>query len=295
MNEKQLLEKHEENVESFTDQHDAESAGTNMGNWLVPAPVEEERIVISELEQPLYKHEQNLDSVTSQGDALPVGTGRGNGLAKVAIAGVVGAVLGTVAAGLAGKATAQKIKDSVKGLGDAVKGVAKGVKHTVKDTVDAKDSVEDAKSSADTVDAKNTVEDAKSSDTQTFKLYEERLVADTRQIKTAEVSIGKHIETQTAYISVPLQKERVVVERIIPVDVGTSVELGEVNFYEGEIARIKVYEETPDVHKQAFVREEVSIRKEVEQVSVEVEDKIRREELDLDFQDSNVAAETKTL
>ena len=295
MNEKQLLQKHQENVESFTEQHDAESAGTNRGNWLVPAPVEEEKIVISELEQPLYKHEQNLDSITSQGDALPVGTGMGNGLAKVAIAGVVGAVLGTVAAGLTGKVTAQKIKDSVKGLGDAVKGVTKGVKHTVKDTVDALNTVDDAKSSVDTVDAKNTVEDAKSSDNQTFKLYEERLVANTRQIKTAEVSIGKHIETQTAYISVPLQKERVVVERIIPVDVGTSVELGEVNFYEGELVRINVYEETPNVHKQAFVREEVSIRKEVEQVSVEVEDKIRREELDLDYQDSNVAAETKTL
>ena len=281
MSEKQLLEKHEE-VESFTDQHDVYSAGTDKGNWLAPAPVEEERIITS-LEQPLEKHEQNLDSITSQGDALPVGTGMGNGLAKVAIAGVVGAVLGTVAAGLASKVTAQKIKDTVKGVGDAVKGVAKGVKHN---TVDAKDTVEDAK---------NTVEGAKLADNQTFKLYEERLVADTRQIKTAEVSIGKHVETQTAYISVPLQKERVVVERIIPVDVVTPVELGEVNFYEGEIARIKVYEETPDVHKQAFVREEVSVRKEVEQVSVEVEDKIRREELDLDIQDGNVADETKTL
>jgi len=44
----------------------------------------------------------------------------------------------------------------------------------------------------------------------------------------------------------------------------------------------KVYEETPDVQKQAFVREEISVRKEVEQVTVEVEDKIRRE-LDLDI------------
>jgi len=33
--------------------------------------------------------------------------------------------------------------------------------------------------------------------------------------------------------------------------------------------------------KQAFVREEISVRKEVEQVTVDVEDKIRREELDL--------------
>jgi len=59
--------------------------------------------------------------------------------------------------------------------------------------------------------------------------------------------------------------------------------------------RIKVYEETPDVQKQAFVREEISVRKEVEQVTVDVEDKIRREELDLDIQDANVVDETKTL
>jgi len=34
------------------------------------------------------------------------------------------------------------------------------------------------------------------------------------------------------------------------------------------------------------VREEISIRKEVEQNTVEVEDKIRHEELDLDIQDA---------
>jgi len=43
------------------------------------------------------------------------------------------------------------------------------------------------------------------------------------------------------------------------------------------------------------VREEISVRKEVEQVTVDVEDKIRREELDLDIQDANVVDETKTL
>jgi len=58
----------------------------------------------------------------------------------------------------------------------------------------------------------------------------------------------------------------------------------------------KVYEELPDIQKLAFVREEISIRKEVEQNTVEVEDKIRHEELDLDIQDANVSIdETKTL
>jgi uncharacterized protein (TIGR02271 family) len=280
MNElEQSLDKHEENVDSITGQGDAHSVGTDRDDRLAPAPVGKERIITSELEQPLEKQEENIDSITGQADAQSVGTGMGNGLARAAIAGIVGAVLGTVAATLAGKVTAQRINRSVKSVGDAVKDVAKGVNHTAKGTVDR---VKD-------------IEDAKLSDNQTFKLYEERLVADKRQVKTAEVSIGKHVETQTAHISVPLKKERVVVERILPTDAGTPVTLDEANFYEGEIVRIKVYEETPDVQKQAFVREEVSVRKEVEQVSVELEDKIRREELDLDFQDANAIDQTKTL
>ena len=43
-----------------------------------------------------------------------------------------------------------------------------------------------------------------------------------------------------------------------------------------------MYEETADVAKQAFVREEVSVRKEVEQDTVQARETIRREELDID-------------
>ena len=269
----------DENGPTITRQIDAHIAGTDMSDGLPPVPAGKERIITSENKQPSEKHEENLDSITSQGDAQSVATGTGNGLAKAAIVGVVGAVVGTVAAALAGKVKAQRTNRTVKSVEDAVKDVAKGVNHTAKGTVD---QVKD-------------IEDAGLADNQTFKLYEERLVADKRQVKTAEVSIGKHVETQTAHISVALEKERVVVERIVPVDAGTPVLLGEANFYEGEIARIKVYEETPDVQKQAFVREEISIRKEVDQVTVDFEDKIRREELDLDIQDANVVDETKTL
>ena len=294
---KHIMDQHEEKVDSITDQRAPQSAVTNISNG--SALTGKERMITSELEQPLQKHEENLDSIPGQGDAQSVGTGTGNGLAKAAILGAVGAVLGTVAVALASKVTDQRINGTVKGVGDAVKGVAKGVNHTVKGTVDrVRDSIEDAKVSAkDTVNReKDTVEDAKVSDNQTFKLYEERLVADKKKVKAGEVSIGKHVETETAHISVPLQKERVVVERIVPVDVGTPVDKSEVNFYEGEIARIKVYEELPDVQKVAFVREEISVRKEVERSTVEVEDKIRREELDLDIQDTNVSIdETKTL
>lgn len=47
---------------------------------------------------------------------------------------------------------------------------------------------------------------------------------------------------------------------------------------------MEVYEETPDIHKEISVREEVRIGKEVEHEKVEAEETLRREKLDLDVQ-----------
>lgn len=117
---------------------------------------------------------------------------------------------------------------------------------------------------------------------QTLRLYEERLITNKQRHKTGEVNIGKHVETETARVSVPVEKERVIVERTTPTDAGTPVAPGERAFSEGQVAHMDVYEETADVHKEAFVREQVEIRKEVEQQTVNAEETIRREQLDLD-------------
>lgn len=117
---------------------------------------------------------------------------------------------------------------------------------------------------------------------QTLRLYEERLIASKRRVKTGEVAVGKHIETEVERVSVPIEKERVVIERVTPTDGGRAVAPGEADFREGEVARIEVYEESPDIQKEAFVREEVRVKKVVEQDTVEVQETIRREELDID-------------
>ncbi|MBU7582978.1 MAG: DUF2382 domain-containing protein [Nostoc sp. TH1S01] len=116
---------------------------------------------------------------------------------------------------------------------------------------------------------------------QTLRLYEERLIANKQRIKTGEVAVGKHIETETARVTVPVQKERVVIERVSPTETGTVVDPNELRFQEGEVARIEVYEETPEIRKEAFVREEVRVKKLVDRDTVEAEDTIRREELDI--------------
>jgi uncharacterized protein (TIGR02271 family) len=118
-------------------------------------------------------------------------------------------------------------------------------------------------------------------DHKTFKLYEERLIANKSRFKTGEVAVGKRVETETATVSVPIEKERVVIERVTPADAGTVVVPGAVNFGEGEVARMEVYEETPDIHKEAVVREEVRVRKVVEQDTVNAEETLRKEQLDV--------------
>lgn len=120
-------------------------------------------------------------------------------------------------------------------------------------------------------------------DHKNFKLYEERLLANKTRQKTGEVAIGKHVETDTAKVSVPVEKERVIIERTNPTG-EREVAPGEANFREGEAARMEVYEESADIQKKAYVREEVAIRKEVERDTVDRTETVRREELDIDTQ-----------
>lgn len=116
-------------------------------------------------------------------------------------------------------------------------------------------------------------------DSPTLKLYEERLVADTVRQKVADVSISKHIETEQAQVSIPLETERVVIERVVP---SADNVAPDATFSEGEVARIETYEETPDIHKETFIREEVSVRKEIEHDIVDAEATVRKEQLDID-------------
>lgn len=114
-----------------------------------------------------------------------------------------------------------------------------------------------------------------------LRLYEERLVAGKTRQKVGEVAVSKRVETEVATARVPIEKERVIIEETVPTNAGTVVTPGEDAFREGEIARVEVYEETPDVHKEAVLREEVSLRKEVDRETVDAEEQLRRERLDI--------------
>lgn len=129
-------------------------------------------------------------------------------------------------------------------------------------------------------DAEPNLYNVNEQDHQNLKLYEERLIADKDRYKAGEVKVGKRVETETARAAVPVEKEKVVIERSKVSD-AQPVAPGEANFQAGEVARMEVYEESADIRKEAYVREEVGIRKEVERDTVQAEEQLRREELDV--------------
>ena len=103
-------------------------------------------------------------------------------------------------------------------------------------------------------------------DHQNLKLYEERLVANKSRVKTGEVTISKQLYTEMVTVSVPVQKERIVTERVSAETGIKTVSLTEADLGEGG----------------------VKIKKIVEQDTVEAEDTIRREELDVTRNDQRV-------
>ncbi|MEL6555881.1 MAG: DUF2382 domain-containing protein [Cyanobacteria bacterium J06621_11] len=118
---------------------------------------------------------------------------------------------------------------------------------------------------------------------QPIRLYEERLIADKNRVKAGNVTVGKRVETETAEVSVPVEKDRVIIERATPTT--TAAAAGHV-FEDGkEVARVDVYEEKAAIRKEAFVREEVNLRKESEEEIVSEEATLRREKLDIETSD----------
>jgi len=112
-----------------------------------------------------------------------------------------------------------------------------------------------------------------------LRLYEERLVAHRNHAKVGEVTVGKRVETETAEVSEPIEKERVVIERH---DVANQPAVGAGHTFENqEVARMEVYEDQVNVEKEAFVREEVEVRKETDRELIRSREEIRREELDV--------------
>lgn len=111
-----------------------------------------------------------------------------------------------------------------------------------------------------------------------LRLYEERLVAHKRRQKTGEVTVTKQIVTEQVEGSVTVQKERIVIV-IESVPGVTQVNVAGEDVKAGSGARAELHADQIEIRKEPVVRQEVTIRKAVDEEVVTVRDTVRREEI----------------
>lgn len=136
-------------------------------------------------------------------------------------------------------------------------------------------------SSSYSYDKEPNLYDISADESETIKLYEEKLVTGKTTEEIGEVTIGKRVETETKEVEIPVEKEKVVVKTKEVADEKIPVEPGEATFEEGTVAKVKVYEEKANVGVEAFVREEVEVKKEVEKEVAEFKETVRKEKLEI--------------
>ncbi len=110
---------------------------------------------------------------------------------------------------------------------------------------------------------------------QTIRLHEERLNVSKERVQTGEVGVRKEVHTERRQVTVPVEREEVVIERRKVVG---HVPAGAIDARAEEI-RIPVREEKVHVTKEAVVTEEVSVGKRKVTDQKTVTGDVRREEL----------------
>ena len=111
-----------------------------------------------------------------------------------------------------------------------------------------------------------------------IKLHEERLRVNKEKVQTGEIGLKKNIVTETQEIEVPVEKERVTIERHAVDEAATDGFSFDEN---SEEIRIPIHEERVTVDKEAVVTEEVSVNTETVTENQKVSEQVRKEELDV--------------
>ena len=106
---------------------------------------------------------------------------------------------------------------------------------------------------------------------------EEELVADTREVEAGAMRVRKRVRTNREQIEVPTRHEEVSVERVPVEGEASEAEIGE-----DEVV-VPVTEEEVVVGKRVVAKEEVRIKKDVVEDTEVVEEDVRREEIDVEY------------
>ena len=122
------------------------------------------------------------------------------------------------------------------------------------------------------------VADASVGSEQAIPIVEERLVVGKREVERGGVRVRSYVVEEPVSESVNLREEHVSVERRA---VDRAVGVGDADFRDREIALTETAEEAV-VAKDAFVREELVVRKEASERTEEIHDTVRHTEVEVE-------------
>lgn len=108
---------------------------------------------------------------------------------------------------------------------------------------------------------------------------EEELKVDTHSEETGKVRLRKYVTTEQETITVPVEKEHVVVEREPASGTSTKSASGEIG---EEVAEMTVHEDRVDAETQVVDKEEIRATKEHESDTEKVQADLRKEHVDVE-------------
>jgi len=123
---------------------------------------------------------------------------------------------------------------------------------------------------------------------QSVELREERLRVEKQPEQAGAVRLGKQVTEHTETVDVPVREERVVVERTPGGGQPAGREIGR----DDQTIEVPVERERVNVEKEAVVAEEVNVRKEATERTEQVQETVRKEELEVDDQTGRVSRKT---
>lgn len=110
---------------------------------------------------------------------------------------------------------------------------------------------------------------------------EERLQVGTEQVETGRLRLRKYVTTEDQTVSVPVKKEKLVVDRQ-PLEGDEARAAGTIGDSGEEVEEITLREERPVVDKETVAVEEVNVGKETVTEEQTVSDTIRKEHVDVE-------------
>lgn len=162
----------------------------------------------------------NSSTNNHQSENQQTSKGSNNGLTKALVGGLIGATLGTLAAALANRRTSQGVNHAAKGVGQAAKTVGEGVTHAAQGVGQAVKSVTEGVNYAvvggvaDVV--KNTAQQAQQAVAgATDAVQNSTQQGGSKEVANGEAGIEMQPETQTKYVLIPVEKERIIERTII--------------------------------------------------------------------------------